>query len=196
MVRAGVRDLYRGLAVTIGGGASDTGSPHIGTYPIVITNAGFEAGDLTGWTSDGGKPFVDDGSAYDDSVNAARTGTYMCLIGVTLSDAIRQTVDVSVYATAIDDGTGTFDLSAYLKCVNSDTGHVGVGFYNGSSALLGSEITGTATRPNSVFTEKTLSEAIPVGTRSVEIILAGTVDGSGSVCQAYWDDVSASVTFG
>ena len=157
--------------------------------PSPVTNGDFETGDLTGWTSDNGDFIADDGTTYGDAVSSAYEGTWMACTGSTAGDILRQNVDVSTHATAIDAGSVDVDLTAYLVGIGADRARLRLRWLDGTLSQVGSDVVGSWASPES-FSEETLNGSVPATTRYVQIGLEGQRQGGGSTANVYFDAVS------
>lgn len=113
--------------------------------------------------------------------------------------ALTQTVDVSAYATTIDGGKVTYDLSGWLGGFEDqeDAAVLAVTFEDASGSALGGDSIGPVTAEDRNSATALLSEqsmgAVPAGTRSVEVVLSMTrTDGTNN--DGYADDLSLTLS--
>ena len=110
--------------------------------------------------------------------------------------SVYQVVDVNSFAAAIDTGDRYVDLTfAYNAADIADIGIVTMSFFDGSSSSLGSDVSfQTNPRTNSgEWLTTSLVGQVPIGTRSIQIALAGESVGSGSARNVNFDDLSAQL---
>ncbi|GLQ96570.1 alkaline phosphatase family protein [Dyella mobilis] len=157
---------------TVPGWTVTQGSPSIVCYSIASFNK--PAG------GSGGNAFIADGP-YGDS-------------------ALRQNVDVSSAATAIDGGHVTYDLSGWLGGYTVYNGQAVVtatfldanGHPLGTSAQLAG-VNASARSDESGFVAKTATGNVPAGTRSISVLLQFT-DTSASYNIGYADNLSLTLS--
>jgi hypothetical protein len=109
---------------------------------------------------------------------------------------LRQNIDVSADATAIDAGLISYVFSGYIQTPippQPDAGRFIVDYLNASSAVLGTSYT-TAYQSYSggsgtTWHQYTNTRVAPIGTRTVRIRLQATV-ATGPAVNAYFDDIS------
>ena len=171
-------------------------------------NPDFETGDLTGWTKTGDL-FGTGGTNRWGAVTSAYTmstphgGTYFGSAraeGLTGTGAhltgIFQRVDVSAFTTQIDTGTALASVTGfgYGENGNKDKSRIRITFYDAVSGgnQLGVDIDSNEGTQEDIWTALAISGAtLPVGTKSIELILLGEKHTSGSFTDAGIDDVGA-----
>ncbi len=188
-----------------------TGNGLSSVVPLTVINPSFETGDLTGWsltddlldagatnqwgaTTSSLKNSGPHGGAYygNASVNG-RVGAGFHRHG------IYQRVDLSAYSTEIDTGNATVTINGYGHGEDGqDYSFLRIAFYDAASGgnQLGSNVdSGTATQTNTWTALSISGEAVPVGTRSIEIfgIAHKGVEG-GTQENAGVDDISGTLT--
>lgn len=91
--------------------------------------------------------------------------------------SLTQTIDVSAYSAAIDEGATTFELSGYLGgyLTQTDTSTVTLTFSSSSGADLGGALIGPVTPGErddaTALLLRTGSGSVPPGTRSVNVVM-------------------------
>jgi hypothetical protein len=146
----------------------------------LLNNAGAETGNLTGWTvvnvAGNTTPHADNGT-YDPGYNP-HTGVYDfvgdSIPGGGAQGFLRQQVDISslsgVTTAQIDQGqigaAASFWELSYNQGGTSDYARVGLGFYDGSSHLLGSVSSPDITSVD-IWKQTQLTVDLPAGTRSI-----------------------------
>lgn len=155
----------------------------------LILNNGAENG-ITNWTGD--IESIENGNCdsvlpYLDSHNFAVGG--VCANESTTGLA-EQIIDLSAYATDIDNDLLSIKLSGYMRNYSgSDVPEMYCELYDANNLLLTSEVISNVT---STWTQKTLVTDIAVGTRSCKVILKGTRN-AGSDNDSYFDALSLLV---
>jgi hypothetical protein len=174
----------------------------------LIVNPGAEAGTVggtpTGWAATAGIPALEDYATFgglSTSVSNAVGGGANYFTGgdnQTVS-TLRQIVDVSSYATQIDAGEATANLSGYFGgwLDQDDNATLTAHFLDGSSVEIGSLTIGgvTATDRNDV-TDLLFREGhllVPVGTKSIELDLTSTRS-IANFDDGYADNLSLTLT--
>ncbi|MBK6549149.1 MAG: fibronectin type III domain-containing protein [Flavobacteriales bacterium] len=163
--------------------------------PNLLANGNAENG-TTGWTATDG--VIESLTAGECNGISPYLGTYYFALGALCTDnaygRAYQDVDVSGDATAIDAGTATLRYGGWFaNWQGSDLPKMALEFRNAGGTLLGSapEIgsnTGTWTRVQN-------DAAVPVGTRSVRVILTGTRQ-AGADNDSYMDELYAQLLTG
>lgn len=176
---------------------------------LSIANAGFETGDLTGWTKTGdldGNGGTNQWGSVTSSyyMASAPSGTYFAngdATGATGSNAhttgISQRIDVSECATEIDAGdlTVTFAATGHGESGPScwtDPGWVRIEFYD---AVSGGSQVGSTIDSNQALTQsywENVSSSIttiPATARSIEVLALGSKPACGSLLNAGIDDL-------
>ena len=175
---------------------------------LSITNPGFETGDLTGWslTGDllGSPPAANQWGTTTSStwMSSPHSGTYFAnaqvngAVGTGLHrHGIYQRVDVSANSAEIDAGTATVTINGYGHGEDAqDYSFLRIAFYDAVSGgnQLGSDVDSNSATQTETWTTLTISgQAIPTGTRSIELFAIGTkgVIG-GSMMNTGVDDLS------
>jgi hypothetical protein len=195
------------------GSSSSKGTPGTGnTTANLIVNGNAEAAagspDGTpvatpGWTSTGEATAIQYGvSSFPAATDPGPSDRGMNFFVGGIEDAtssLEQTVDVSAYATAIDGGKVTFNLSGWLGGFEDqeDNAVLTVTFQSASGSALGSGTIGpvTAEDRNDVteFVMEAATGAVPAGTRSVDVLLTMTrTDGSNN--DGYADDLALTLS--
>lgn len=194
------------IALNGNGGAGASG------VPLTITNADFETGDLTGWTKTGdlyGNGGTNRWGVENHSwaVSTPHGGTYLAhgeyQSGSTGSNdhltGIYQRVDVSAQATEIDAGGVTVTLNGYGfgHGTGPDAGFIRIAFYDQVSggSQLGSNVESSQVTIATWTALSIAGQAVPTGTRSIEIILLGEKPDSGDQwTDTGFDDLSGALT--
>lgn len=167
-------------------------------YPLALTvaNPCFETGTApgTGWVTVNGTPGFGAANPLPDPRGGGRylivstgggAGTYRVRQDIAIPAAVQTDVDAGA-------------LSASLRCLwanfaaGNDTGFVELAFLDGGGAVIS-----TATSPSFADAPKTwvaqaFTSAIPAGTRTLRLILAGT-DVTGAAIDSYFDAVEAEL---
>jgi Secretion system C-terminal sorting domain len=155
----------------------------------LITNPGFESS-LTGtWNIvNGGWNQFDNGYGYGDP----NSGTYYAAQGFTAPPAeMYQDINVSSYATEIDNGTKSFTASGYLQVGSNGTeARITVEFRNTGGTVLQTVSMMENISNFGVWNYKTNTQIAPAGTRSIRFRLL-FVSGFDLVM---FDDVSLTAT--
>jgi hypothetical protein len=112
-----------------------------------------------------------------------------------MNSSLTQSIDVSTYGSAIDGGAVTYDLSGWLGGYSSqdDYATLTVTFLDATEKALGTAVIGPTTAKermdNTGFVEKTKKGPVPVGTRSLKVVLA-MVREEGAANDGYADNLS------
>ncbi len=175
-----------------------------GAEAAVPKDNGYTVVPIPGWTTDSGFTALPYGSPGMPSVSVAAAwgGGSTCFGGGPnngLSHA-RQTVDVSAYAADIDTGKVPVTLSAALGGFEDqgDNGIVTAYFRNapGGTTLATLKIGPVSASDRGYVTKlipRSGSGAVPVGTRSIEVVLTSTRS-YGAYNDGYFDNISLSFT--
>jgi hypothetical protein len=182
------------------------------TKDLTIANAGFENGDLTGWTKTavpagqinrfgavnyqiGTSP----GSAQEgDWFASARQGGSQNITNP-INRGIFQRVDVSAYSAAVDASGAWVSLTGYGYGETGGTpdfGQLRVGFYDAVSggSQLGSYVLSNPTVSSGQWEPLNINdELLPAGTRSIEVMLYGQKFAS-SYFDIGFDNISGHLT--
>ena len=161
----------------------------------LVVNGGAETGDTSGWVSTGidAVPTTPSSEEFGDFAFTGGTGTAV--------QTLFQSIDVSSSASQIDTGQIPSNFSIYLQSITNnvltDLAGVDVSFINDSGVTLDSfsfidnEDILVVGASNPIKEWKLFSDvrAVPVGTRSIEILL--TTDRSGGISSdGFIDQVS------
>jgi FG-GAP-like repeat len=110
-------------------------------------------------------------------------------------EGLRQGIDVSSSAAAIDDGRANIRFSADLGGFRTDGDHMELSavFLDGAGSFLGAPVALTPVLPadrhnRTVFIHRSATAQVPVGTRLVGVIMT-TVHVNGAYADAYADNV-------
>jgi hypothetical protein len=112
-----------------------------------------------------------------------------------MNSSLTQSIDVSMYGTAIDGGAVTYDLSGWLGGFSSqdDYATLTVTFLGATEKALATAVIGPVTAEermdNTSLLEKTKKGTVPVGTRSLKVVLA-MVREEGAANDGYADNLS------
>lgn len=126
-----------------------------------------------------------------------RGSNFFCGGGSPLSE-IKQSIDLSTLASAIDAGAGRYDLSAFLGGWTSqnDRASFTARFFHPNGAQLGSATLGPVTAANrnnqTGLLPRQTSGTIPAGTRHAQVLLSAQREG-GSDNDGYADNLSLVV---
>lgn len=172
----------------------------------LLVNGGAENGDTSGWTDT--SPFFEAVTQHPGPPGAVvlpHSGAYFFRAGANAANQMYQDVDVSSYAGPIDEGLafGLLDLWMTNATQNDDQATVDLQFLDGLGVLLGSATTGPqtdfppyqgGTGPFGSWAEFALGAFLPLGTRSVRIVLDATRLG-GTNNDAYFDSADFRLYF-
>ncbi len=177
-----------------------------GASPNLILNPSAEsvtAGVLNNWTD-----IADLGSCCGGGIwwmpNGNRYGTPPAMDGVNIFSAgvnsgvitceLRQDVDVSGYAAAIDAGSASFIFTGYMAGnLDGDLQDIVIEYRDASNTtVLAMDDTGFQNEPFAFVAVGPLTRMAPAGTRFIRIRLRGQ-NNSGSM-DAYFDDLSLTTT--
>ena len=107
-----------------------------------------------------------------------------------------QVIDVSSYATAIDNGNATMKFSGYMQSNDADQGRIIVQYYSGTSAsgtLLATYDTGLHSYQGS-WQHLTDSRMAPSGTRSIKVSLEGDDQTNDGYSDVAIDNLSLTIS--
>jgi hypothetical protein len=144
----------------------------------LLTNPGFETGDATGWTNDGGGGAVDIGLKCSWCDDLPFTGSYQAYWETDSEPTyyLYQTVDLSSYASDIDAGnavitaTGWLISNEYQASPPYDEFYMQVRFYDVGSSEIVPDRYDTGTVNNANWAQYGIvNYTIPTGARSVEV---------------------------
>ncbi len=164
----------------------------------LLVNPDAETGGISGWTDAPGNGF--DVYAGQFPTTPVQSGSYSFWGGINgppagRSNEIRQDVDVSSFAAAIDAGAVTAYFSGYGRSNSAsgqtDNGRITVEYRNGVGGVLQSYDTGNIT-PVNTYVFKQDTRVVPVGTRTIRVRLRGTRS-VGSSTDAFFDSLSVSL---
>lgn len=186
-------------AVTSGNLLVDPGAENVAQ----CSSNGLDGMTVPGWTISAGDP---DGVCYGapggfptaSTPGSPTRGAQFFAGGGTGNSTLSQTVDVSAAASAIDAGGVPATMSGWLGGWSNQNDRVGMTatFQSASGASLGTATIAAVTnkdRGNTTeFLSRSVSSALPVGTRSVRVDLNFTWT-SGSTTDGYADDLSLTV---
>lgn len=163
--------------------------------PNLLVNIGAENG-VANWTQDAGS--FESISSGECGGNNAYAGSKLFAVGGVCNDNAygegHQDVDVSAYATQIDNGNVVVNFGGYLSDYNgADRPEFKLQCYGAASNLLGTSP--TYGHQTSTWTLKNEAMAVPVGTRTVRLILMGTRN-AGSDNDSYFDEVFVRLDLG
>jgi hypothetical protein len=102
---------------------------------------------------------------------------------------------VSSFATDIDAGNATYvgDVWIATYSANNDKGRLSLEFYDGSSVIIGSRLSGAYLDPGCTWTQQTLNGTVPANTRTIRFLYDGDYV-SGSMLNAYYSDGFLSIS--
>lgn len=154
----------------------------------LLLNPGAESGTIN-WTATTG--VLESLAAGECSGTNPYAGSKYFAVGALCVEnafaSAEQTVDVSSYATQIDNGTVLAKFGAYLSDYNnSDIPAFAAQFFDGSNVLLASSDTTSEMSASWVLKQSTW--AVPAGTRSIKYIMTGTRT-SGTDNDSYLDEL-------
>jgi hypothetical protein len=165
-------------------------------YPLALVNPGAETGDSTGWTNELGAALVADNT--HESLAAAHSGTFFFRTPSSGATDYRdsQTVEVSGWAHAIDQGSASARGRAWVAETGSgvDDGRVSLIFLDAEDTELGSEEPAYAALTPLTWELREAEAAIPVGTRKIKICLDAHRDSL--PCSIAFDDVTLEINPG
>ena len=165
-------------------------------YPLALVNPGAETGDSTGWTHELGAALVAD--TAHESLTAAHSGTFFFRTPNSGSTDYRdsQTVDVSGWAHAIDQGSASARGRAWVAETSSgvDDGCVSLIFLDEEDSVLASEEPAYAALTPLSWELREAEAAIPVGTRKIRICL--DAHRASLPCSIAFDDVTLEINPG
>lgn len=161
----------------------------------LLLNGGAENG-TTGWTEDEGS--FESINSGECAGNDAYAGSKLFAVGGVCEDNAygegHQDVDVSSYAAQIDAGSVAVNFGGYLSDYNgADRPEFKLQCFDASSGLLATSA--TVGHQTSTWTLKNETLQVPVGTRSVRLILMGTRN-AGSDNDSYFDDMFVRLDLG
>lgn len=167
-------------------------------YPLALTvaNPGFKSGAApgTGWVTINGTPGFGTANPLPDPRGGGRylivsTGGGASIYGV------RQDIAIPAAAQAdIDAGA----LSATLRCLwanfaaGNDTGFVELAFLDGGGTVISTAASPSFADSPKIWTAQAFTAAVPAGTRTLRLILAGTYVTSTAI-DSYFDAVEAEL---
>ncbi|MCO4744499.1 MAG: metallophosphoesterase family protein [Proteobacteria bacterium] len=170
--------------------STDTGEVEPGTVPAcgLLVNGDAETGDLTGWDSlDGAFTAV----GASGSTPTPISGDYQFFAGSAARSVMAQTVDVSDWAAAIDEGGWTGHVTAHVRDWDGDDkASLRVTALDEDGAELQGQTEGPFTA--SFYRERRVHQALPAGTRQLRVDLIGERE-SGNDNDAYFDKVDLCI---
>jgi len=158
-----------------------------GYIDLCTYNCGFESGNMTGWTQDGG--------SFDVASVFVRGGSYS-VNGTSATNAnFYQLIELDAYDTYIDQGYGTLRASAFIDPGKSERGSVVVSFFDASQNNVGTVWdSGWQYSAGTNWLEVANEIPIPATARSAKIAIFVTRS-SGSYTDVNVDDVTVRVRF-
>jgi hypothetical protein len=158
-----------------------------GYIDLCTYNCGFESGNMTGWTQDGG--------SFDVASVFVRGGSYS-VNGTSATNAnFYQLIELDAFDTYIDQGYGTLRASAFIDPGKSERGSVVVSFFDASQNNVGTVWdSGWQYSPGTNWLEVANEIPIPINARSAKIAIFATRS-SGSYTDVNVDDVTVRVRF-
>lgn len=169
------------------------------------TNSALTANLLAnGGAEDGTSNWVEDEGSFESITsgecagNNAYAGSKLFAVGGVCTDNAygegHQDVDVTAYQTDIDAGNVNVNFGGYLSDYNGDDRpEFKVEFYGQSNNLLGTS--STHGNQTSSWTYMNETEAVPIGTETIRMILMGTRN-AGSDNDSYFDDMFVKLNLG
>jgi hypothetical protein len=153
----------------------------------LLQNPGFENPLNTGWTIlTGNWDQFNNGFGY----GTPHSGTYYTSQGFGPAGELFQTIDVSSYATEIDNNTKQFSTTGYLQVAsNGDSAIIVVDYKNGSGTTLAADTISETVSNFNVWSFKQVVRTAPPGTRSIKFRLR-----TFGFDLAMFDDVSLTAT--
>ncbi|SFS00658.1 Phosphoesterase family protein [Dyella sp. OK004] len=156
---------------------------------------------VPGWTVLHGNPSVVCYTAASFSTpNAQAQGKAFLADGPYGDSTLQQRVDVSAASTAIDTGTTTYTLSGWLGGYGIYSAHtvLSATFLDANGQPIGASaavptVTASDRGYKNAFLQRAISNAVPVGTRSISVLLR-FVDTSASYNIGYADNVSLTLS--
>ena len=174
--------------------AAFVGLPIAASAANLIVNPGNDlpmvGGEISGWTEVVGTNWrqrTHDPAPFD--------GNSFFFAGVGSSATLRQTVDVSSLATAIDAGTQQFDFNGYVRSYPqspSDTSEIVLSYLDAGAAVLGSFASGAIASPTA-WQLVSNTWLAPAQTRAIQVDLIATRH-NGSNNDGYFDGLSLSAS--
>ena len=159
---------------------------------------------LNGGAESGTSNWIEDVGAFESinsgecAGNNAHVGSKLFAVGGVCEDNAygegHQDVDVSAYATQIDAGSVLVNFGGYLSDYNGDDRpEFKLQCFDASSGLLATSA--TVGHQTSTWTLKNETMQVPVGTRSVRLILMGTRN-AGTDNDSYFDELFVRLNLG
>lgn len=200
-IPAGTRSATVTMTATGGGGTTSGGyadniSLAVNGSNNLVANPGAETGDLTGWTVTSGSIVV---QQYGVTQNPdlpqsavpqpnADCGTYFFSGGVVPLAVAEQTVDLSAFASVIDDGTAVFELSAWLGGYYDKPSEMAllVEWLDSGGNILGTASVGPVTETQRDGVSKLLFEETQTTSATLGVggLCGAFTDNSGNVIEA------------
>lgn len=209
--------LFDGSDVSMKAGGEDidgltlNGRTTNSSADLTIINPDFETGDLSGWTKTGdllGTGGVNQWGAVTSAsaMSTPHGGSYFAggrATGQIGSGAhitgLYQRIDVSAHTSQIDDGTATVNIAGFGHGETSrDRAYLRIAYYDAVSGgnQLGSDVDSNEATQSQTWTFLSITgNSVPVGTRSIELLLLGYKVTTGSYLDAGIDDVSATLSY-
>lgn len=152
-------------------------------------------GQIVGWTFENGTSW----GAVEPSLfftGTPRSAPYVFIPFSTETDdswRIAQTVDVSAYSGAIDNGSAVVAFSGFIQSDNgSDASNIIVSFFDGSDGLITAFVSSTINSTS--WTEVSDSRTVPSDTRSIEVALLAEDNDGDLFADILIDDISLTIT--
>jgi hypothetical protein len=136
----------------------------------LLTNSGFEAGSLVGWTVSGNWGTGTDPPQGDKNPQAGNYCAYITSNGDS-SDYIQQDVDISSYATYIDSGKAISDVSGWMVSAEtgSDNSSIRFEYLNSAKDVISTPLETGYPFPNSWKQYSIEGNLIPSSTRYIRV---------------------------
>ena len=157
-----------------------------GYIELCTTNCSFENRNMYGWTQEGG--------TFDVTNERALSGSY-AVHGTSATQAsFYRLFSLSAYTTKVNSGGGTVRASAFIDPGKSELGKVSIYFVNTAGATNLGWDSDWQYSPGTHWLEVANEIPIPIGTRSIKVVISATRSG-GSYTDVDIDDISTKVRF-
>jgi hypothetical protein len=153
---------------------------------LISVNPGAEDGNMTGWTTNTGTWGV------FGSSSAAHSGDYCFTAQDSGTSPARmyQTIDVSSYASDIDNGLALCDAGFWYRTQFTSRAGGKLYFLNGSGNTIFSKTSGQLSSGSDWAQGNSGQLSIPLNTRGIELeLIGGNFSGNPSMIRARFDDV-------